>query len=78
MSRPDWLPTSSVDVNVHLFETSTLRPYLYPNDQRATVRVEGTGGTTTLYAERDGLARLRDVLADVVAQLDNARQNPAA
>ncbi|RTL67430.1 MAG: hypothetical protein EKK42_13855 [Pseudonocardiaceae bacterium] len=78
MSRPDWLPTSSVDVNVHLFETSTLRPLLYLDDQRATVRVEGTGGSTTLYAERDGLARLRDVLTDVVARLDAARQHPAA
>jgi hypothetical protein len=78
VSRPDWLPSTSVDVNVHAHETARLIPHLYDQEARATVRAEGSGGSVTLYATREGLARLRDVLADVVAQLDAARHNPAA
>jgi hypothetical protein len=78
VSRPDWLPSTSVDVNVHIHETARLIPHLYAQEARAIVRVEGSGGSVTLYANRDGLSRLRDVLADVVAQLDAARHTPAA
>ncbi|MGE0843693.1 hypothetical protein [Pseudonocardia sp.] len=65
-------------MNVHVHETARLIPHLYTQEQRATVRAEGSGGSVTLYATRDGLVRLRDILAKVVAQLDAARHNPAA
>lgn len=78
MSRPDWLPSTTVSIHAHVHETATLIPRLFPGEERATVTADGSGGSVTLYATRDGLVRLRDVLADVVAQLDAARHNPAA
>ncbi|GJF03812.1 hypothetical protein [Pseudonocardia sp. D17] len=78
MSRPHWWPSTSVSIDAHFYDTAALVPRTYPGDQRATVSINGSRGCVTLYAERDGLARLRDVLADVVAQLDAARHNPAA
>lgn len=72
MSRPAFLPSSTVDVHVHVYETSTIASVVYAVEDRATVRLDGSGGQVTVYAGRAELARLREALADVVTELDAA------
>lgn len=71
--RPDWLPSSTVHVGLHVYETTRVRHVLYPEEARATVDVAGSGGQVTVFAERAELVRVRDALAAVVAELDAAR-----
>ncbi|MGE0300557.1 MAG: hypothetical protein AB7I38_19000 [Dehalococcoidia bacterium] len=78
MSRPGFLPSSSVDVAVHVYETSTIGSTVHAAEHRATVRLGGSGGQVTVFADRGELVRLRDALAEVVAELDAARARLAA
>lgn len=78
MSRLEYLPSSSVAVMVHVYESSTFSTRLHPGEDRAVVAASGSGGELTLFAHRTELARLRDVLAEVVAELDAAHACPAA
>lgn len=78
MSRPAFLPSSSVVVCVHVFESSTFATVIHAGEGRATVRLDGSGGDVTVFADRAELVRLRDVFADVVTELDAARARLAA
>jgi hypothetical protein len=73
VSRPDWLRSSAVDVSAHLYESTSFVPRVYVDEDRATLRIDGSGGGVTLYADRSDLARLRDALADVLADLNAQR-----
>ena len=56
------MPSSTVTVNVHVFETTTFAVRFYPGEDRVTVDVAGSGGSVTLYLGRVELVRLREVL----------------
>jgi hypothetical protein len=73
MSRPDWLPTTHVEVGLHVFETTRYSPRLYPEQDRATVRIDGVDAHVTVFGHHGDLVRLRDVIGEVIAQLDAAR-----
>ena len=73
MSRPEWLPTTHVEVGLHVFETTRYTRHLYPEQDRATVRIDGTDAHVTVFGHHSDLVRLRDVIGDVIAQLDAAR-----
>jgi hypothetical protein len=70
---PAGLPTSSVDVAMHVYPESTIGHRLYPGEYRATVHVRGSGGELTLYASHDELVRLWDAFADAAIELKIAR-----
>lgn len=74
MTRPEWLPSSMVTVNVHVFETTQFPVRIHPREDRVTVDVEGSGGSVTLYLDRTDLVRLREVLDATEREL-TARQN---
>lgn len=78
MSRPEWLPTTHVEVGLHVFETTHYTPHLYPEQDRATVRIDGADVHVTVFGHHGDLVRLRDVLADVIGQLEAARTTTAA
>ncbi|ODU02493.1 MAG: hypothetical protein ABS81_17395 [Pseudonocardia sp. SCN 72-86] len=78
MTRPDHLPAVVMSTSVHLFSSTRFTPRTYPADRRATVRLGSRDVDVTLYADRADLARLRDLLAEVVAQLDAASGPTAA
>lgn len=63
---------------MHIYETSTLTTRLHPAEGRAVVLIGGTGGEVTLFADSADLVRLRDMFAEVVAELDAARARLAA
>jgi hypothetical protein len=71
--RPAGLPASSVDVAVHVYPESTIGHRLYPAENRATVRVRGSGGEVTLFADYDDLVRLWDAFADAAIELELAQ-----
>ncbi|SDG02504.1 hypothetical protein [Pseudonocardia oroxyli] len=73
MSRPEWLPTTHVEVGVHVYETTRFATRLYPEQDRATVRIDGSDAHVTVFGHHGDLVRLRDVLAEVVTQLETAR-----
>lgn len=60
--RPEFLPSSTVSVNVHVVESTSFPVRYYPADDRVTVDVTGSGGSVVLYLDRSDLARLRGVL----------------
>lgn len=72
--RPNVLPSSTVTVNVHVVETTVFPVRCYPGEDRVTVDVSGSGGSVTLYLDRDDLARLRGVLETAERELTD-RQN---
>jgi len=74
VTRPEWLPSSTVTVNVHVFETTSFPVRIYPREDRVTVDVEGSGGSVTLYLDRPDLVRLREVLDATEWEL-TTRQN---
>ncbi|MBC3194158.1 hypothetical protein H7X46_24195 [Pseudonocardia sp. C8] len=74
MSRPDWLPSSTVSVNLHVFETTAYRVSFYPAEDRVTVDADGSGGSVVLFLDRPEIARLRGVLEQAEREL-TARQN---
>lgn len=59
MSRPDVLPSSVVSVYVHVYETSEFVTRYYPNIDRVSVDVAGSGGTVALFLGQAEIARLR-------------------
>lgn len=69
MSRPEFLPSSTVSVGVHVYETTIFATHLYPGDDRVTVDVTGSGGSVTLFLDRPEVARLRGVLERVEQDL---------
>jgi hypothetical protein len=73
MGRPGWLPTTHVEVGVHVYETTRYRSHLYPEQNRATVRIDGADAHVTVFGHHGDFVRLRDVLTDVVTQLETAR-----
>jgi hypothetical protein len=73
VSRPDWLPTTHVEVGLHVYETTRYTPHLYPDQDRATVRIDGADAHVTVFGHHGDLVRLRDVLGDVVTQLEATR-----
>ncbi|SFN41498.1 hypothetical protein SAMN05216207_10142 [Pseudonocardia ammonioxydans] len=60
--RPDFLPSSTVSVGIHVYETTTFATHLYPDDDRVTLDATGSGGTVTLFLDRPEITRLRAVL----------------
>jgi hypothetical protein len=62
-----------VEVGLHVFETTRYTPHLYPEQDRATVRIDGTDAHVTVFGHHGDLVRLRDVLGEVIAQLDATR-----
>ena len=60
--RPDFLPSSTVSVGIHVYETTTFATHIYPDDDRVTLDAAGSGGTVTLFLDRPEIARLRAVL----------------
>ena len=78
MSRPDWLPTTHVEVGLHVYETTRYATHLYPEQDRATVRIDGADAHVTVFGHHGDLIRLREVLTDVIAQLDAARSTSTA
>ena len=72
--RPDFLPSSTVAVGMHVYETTTVAAHLYPADDRVTVDVAGSGGTVTLFLDRPEIARLRAVLEQVEHDLTAQQQ----
>ena len=72
--RPDFLPSSTVSVGIHVYETTTVAAHLHPADDRVTVDVAGSGGTVTLFLDRPEIARLRTVLEQAEQGL-TAQQN---
>ncbi|MFR9801720.1 hypothetical protein ACL02T_05355 [Pseudonocardia sp. RS010] len=78
MSRPDWLPTTHVEVGLHVFETTRYHSHLYPEQDRATVRIDGADAHVTVFGHHGDLVRLRDVLTDVIGQLETARSQTSA
>ncbi|MEV1291511.1 hypothetical protein [Pseudonocardia sp. NPDC049635] len=75
MSRPDWLPSSTVTVDIYVYESTTFPVHLYPGEDRATVDLTGSGGTVTLFLPRADLTRLREVLAQAERDLTEQHQN---
>ncbi|MDN5915477.1 MAG: hypothetical protein L0I76_10285 [Pseudonocardia sp.] len=69
MTRPDYLPTSTVSVNLHVYETTPVQTVAYPNEDRVTVAASGSGGSVTLYLNRPDIARLRRVLEQAEHEL---------
>ena len=78
MSRPEWLPTTHVEVGLHVFETTRYTRHLYPEQDRATVRIDGADAHLTVFGHHGDLVRLRDVLGEVIAQLDAARTSSSS
>jgi len=78
MSRPEWLPTTHVEVGLHVYETTRYDSHLYPEQDRATVRIDGTDAHVTVFGHHGDLVRLRDILTDVVTQLETARSTTSA
>jgi len=74
VTRPEWLPSSTVTVSAHVFETTSFPVRIHPREDRVTVGVEGSGGSVTLYLDRTDLVRLREVLDATERELI-ARQN---
>ena len=60
--RPDFLPSSTVSVGMHVYETTIVATHLYPGEDRVTVEVTGSGGSVTLFLNRPEIVRLRTVL----------------
>ncbi|MEU4373121.1 hypothetical protein [Pseudonocardia alni] len=73
MARPASLPTTHVEVGVHVYETTRYATRLYPEQDRATVRVDGADAHVTVFGHHADLIRLRNVLTEVVTQLESAR-----
>jgi len=73
VSRPEWLPTTHVEVGVHVYETTRYATHLYPEQDRATVRIDGADAHVTVFGHHGDLVRLRDILTEVVDQLESAR-----
>lgn len=71
--RAPGLATSSVDVAVHVYPETVIGHKLYPAENRATVRVRGSGGEVTLFADYDELVRLWDAFADAAIELELAQ-----
>ncbi|OLL74913.1 hypothetical protein Ae168Ps1_3310c [Pseudonocardia sp. Ae168_Ps1] len=80
MSRPDYLPSSTVTVSVHVFaSTSTTFPVRhYPQEDRVTVDVSGSGGSVTLFLDRAELVRLRTVLESTERELTDCQNESSA
>jgi hypothetical protein len=78
VSRPEWLPTTHVEVGLHVFETTRYTRHLYPEQDRATVRIDGADAHLTVFGHHGDLVRLRDVLGEVIAQLDAARTSSSS
>ncbi|BBG03967.1 MULTISPECIES: hypothetical protein [Pseudonocardia] len=72
--RPDFLPSSTVSVGMHLYETTTFATHLYPDDDRVTVDAAGSGGTVTLFLDRPEITRLRGVLEQAEQDLTEQQQ----
>lgn len=73
--RPDWLPSSTVTVNVHVFETTRFPVRYYPDQDRVTVEVSGSGGSVTLFLDRTELSRLHAVLVEAEHDLTEQQDN---
>jgi hypothetical protein len=64
----------TVIVSAHISPATGIDSTVYPAENRVTVSLEGSGLTdVTLFAYRPELVRLRDVLAALVAELDDKR-----
>lgn len=72
--RASFLPSSTVTVNVHVFETTTFPVRFYPGEDRVTVDVAGSGGSVTLYLDRVELARLCNTLGAAERELTTRQQ----
>ena len=72
--RPEFLPSSTVSVGIHVYETTTFATHIYPANDRVTVDVAGSGGTVTLFLDRPEIARLRGVLERAEQDLTEQQQ----
>ncbi|WFG43542.1 hypothetical protein [Pseudonocardia alni] len=70
MSRPEWLPSSTMTVNMHVHETTAFPVRFYAEEDRVTVDITGSGGSVTLFLDRAELARLASVLLHTESELD--------
>lgn len=77
MSRPAFLPSSTVVANVHVYESTSFPVRCYPSDDRVTVDVSGSGGSVMLFLDRAELVRLREVLQAAERELTD-RQNESS
>ncbi|MFC5994560.1 hypothetical protein ACFQE5_10095 [Pseudonocardia hispaniensis] len=78
MSRPAFLPSSTVSVNLHVYETTIVAARPYPAEDRVTVDVTGSGGTVTLYLGRPDIGRLRAVLEQAEHELTDQQNGVRA
>lgn len=62
MTRPAFLPSNTVAVSLHVYETTEFTTRTYPYDDRVTIDATGSGGSVTLFLDRPDIARLRTVL----------------
>ncbi|MCF7551047.1 hypothetical protein [Pseudonocardia sp. WMMC193] len=61
-----------------MYETTRYATHFYPEQDRATVRIDGKDAHVTVFGHHGDLVRLRDVLTDVVTQLETARSQTSA
>lgn len=78
MSRPGLLPTSTVDVSMHVYAGTALQPVAYPLQDRVMVRVAGSGGAVTLFLPREEVGRLRESLDRAERELTQGQDETAA
>ena len=68
---PEWQLFLPVTVGAHIQASTVISHQCYPGEGRATVAFEGTNSAiVTLFLPRAELARLRDALTAVIAELD--------
>jgi hypothetical protein len=74
VSRPDFLPSSTVSVGLHVYESTEFVTRTYPDEDRVTIDATGSGGSVTLFLDRPDIARLCTVLEQAEHDL-TSRQN---
>ena len=69
--RPSFLPSSTVAVSVHVYDSTEFPVRYYPAEDRVTVDVTGSGGSVALFLDHADLSRLRAVLEQTERELTN-------
>ncbi|MGD9990110.1 hypothetical protein [Pseudonocardia sp.] len=78
MTGLEAMPGIVLTTSVHVYPSTSLSHRLYRAEGRATVRIGSRDTDVTLYANRNDLARLRDLLDNALTQLDAASGPTAA
>ncbi|WP_337826559.1 hypothetical protein [Pseudonocardia sp. UM4_GMWB1] len=78
MSRPDFLPSSTVSVGIHVYATTEFVTRTYPDEDRVTIDATGSGGSVTVFLDRRDIARLRTVLEQAEHDLTSRQHDNGA